>query len=81
MELKSKLKEAIKRLTAELYVSIARAIEERPDKTYKQIALEHCCSEGTVLKAAAKHGLSRRPGAKPKITGTVEGASNVSKSM
>jgi hypothetical protein len=81
MQLKSKLKEAIKQFTAELYVSISQAIENCPEKTYKQIAADHMCSEGTVLKAAARHGLSRCPGPKPKCSGTVEGASNVNKTM
>jgi hypothetical protein len=66
MQLKSKLKEAIRQLTTELYGSIATAIANCPEKSYKQIALEHCCSEATVLKAAARHGLSRTSGPKPK---------------
>jgi hypothetical protein len=72
MQLKTRLRETIRHLIAELHASIAQAIEKYPDKTYRQIAEDHCCSEATVLKAAARYGLSRAPGPKPKCAGTVE---------
>jgi DNA-binding Lrp family transcriptional regulator len=63
---KSKLKEAIRKITAELQGAIAKSIIEFPLRTYREIAEQHGVSEATVLNAAARHGLSRSPGPKPK---------------
>jgi hypothetical protein len=73
VELKTRLRETIRQLVAELHASIAHAIERYPEKTYRQIAADFMCSEGTVLKAASKYGLSRLPGPKPRCTDSIEG--------
>jgi transposase-like protein len=74
--LKSRLKDAIRNLTAELHAAIAKTIVDCPDRSYKTIARDFGVSEATVLQAASRHGLSRPSGPKPRNPETQPGAAN-----
>ena len=69
---RSRLKEAIRNLTADVHAKIARVVIERPQETYREIAEQFGVSEATVMLAAAKHGISRSPGPKARVAAVGE---------
>jgi DNA-binding MurR/RpiR family transcriptional regulator len=62
---KSRLKQALKKVTDELHANLAKAIISEPNRTYRQLAEDFGVSEATVLLAASRYKLSRTPGPKP----------------